>query len=274
MATTTAAPPEGLAREVEAVRGQQIIGDPESNLIFLGYPDGGMLSLYANYPSSTDRYTTSFGQSATYGNRGLGSSDYHSYKFGAHGTYNGASVLQDLGSILGTYRPDDIYTTGEADSHPDHQATYWFVRTALLAQMATDPTYHPTLHKTIVHWEDGTRWPASTSPQTLMVQPPALAQPGYTWSSHESIVVPQAMQSTTLSSNPKYEALDAHQTQDGATGFLGRFVHKDEVFWIDPLTVLPATDQNIAPLAALMPSSEDSADDQQAVKAIDGVIDG
>ena len=242
--------PDGYTREDEAVHGQQIIGNPESNLIFLGYPDGGLLALLDDYPDSADTYTSAHGQSETYGDRGLGSCDYHFFKLDTHAAYNGANVLQDLHSILVTYRPDDIYTTGVADTHTDHEATYWFVRAALLARMAADPTYRPTLYKTIVHCDGGSRWPAAVDPQTLMSQPPGYTEPGYEWSAHKSVVVPQAMQATDLAANPKYQAINAHQSQGGAAGhdgFLGSFVHKDEVFWIDSLDGAPPV--NHAPTA-------------------------
>ena len=260
----------GLSREAAAVAGQAIIGTPEANLIFLGYPDGGLLTLLEDYPSSTEVYTNETGQSATYGAHGLGGSDYHFYKFGSHAAYNAADVLQDLESILTTYRPDDIYTTGELDSHPDHQATYWFVKDAILACEQADPTYHPTLHVTIVHWLDGTEWPAPVNPQTPMTEPPGLPQTGFDWNDVESLPVPASMQSTDLSSNPKYLAIQQH----GGGDFLDSFVHQDEIFWIDPLTPFPSSEQNIAPLAAVQASSQNLTDGSLAVKAVDGVIDG
>ena len=53
--------------------------------------------------------------------------------------------------------------------------------------------------------------------------------------------MPVSMQSTNFTVNPKYQAIDAHASQGGAGSFLGRFVHMDEVFWLESLTnvVLP-----------------------------------
>ena len=59
-----------------------VLGMAESDVIFLGYPDAGMTSIYDNYPSDSDAYTAANGQRTTYGHRGLGRSDYHYYKFG------------------------------------------------------------------------------------------------------------------------------------------------------------------------------------------------
>ena len=255
-------PAVGLTRQNEGVQGQQIIGAPENDLIFLGYPDGGLPSLLSGYTDPDDMYTTSYGQSTTYGARGLGGADYHYYKFGAHALYNGANVHQDLGSIIATYRPDDVYTVGELDAHGDHEATYQFVRGSLIADMASDATYRPTLHKTVVHWHGDIRWPAAINPTTLVSQSPDPDQPGYLWSAHQSLVVPDSMQSADLETNLKYQALNAHATQGGAAGYrgtfggedayLGDFIHKDEVFWVDPLPVAPPT--NHAPTADAGPS--------------------
>jgi hypothetical protein len=45
------------------------------------------------------------------------------------------------------------------------------------------------------------------------------------------------MQSTNWATNPKIQALSAHVSQGGAYGFLGNFVHSDEVFWTEPAGV-------------------------------------
>ena len=81
-------PSAGLAREDDSVRAQTThIGTVEDDLIFLGYPDGGLSPIFLSHPGPGDPYVTSFGQSTTYGDRGLGRQDYHSYRFGAHAAY-------------------------------------------------------------------------------------------------------------------------------------------------------------------------------------------
>jgi LmbE family N-acetylglucosaminyl deacetylase len=223
----------GLQRQDASVEAQvTYIGTTEPNLIFLGYPDGGLHSLLTTYSSPGSIYVTSFGQSTTYGDRGLGSADYHFYRFGEHAFYNGANVLADLDAVLSQFRPDDIYTTGPFDAHGDHHSTYQFVKAAVAARMAADGTYSPTLHSTIVHWGDDSGWPAPMDPQADMVEPPGLSQTGLSWSARESLVVPESMQVTDAFSNPKFMALYTHDASD-ALGYLGRFVHRDEIFWAE-----------------------------------------
>ena len=231
----------GLSRQGAAVRAQtQYIGTTESDLLFLGYPDGGLSALLASYQDPDSVYVNSFGQSVTYGVHGLGSTDYHAYRFGSHATYNAANVYQDLDAVLAAYRPDDVYTTGPFDAHADHRATYQFIKTALMRRMAGDSSYAPRLHTTIVHWQDDSSWPAAADPQTNMTEPPGLlSATGLSWGSRESHVVPVAMQNPDLSQNPKYLALDEHS--GGSPDYLGWFVHRDEIFWRE--TLAQATNQ-------------------------------
>jgi LmbE family N-acetylglucosaminyl deacetylase len=223
----------GLGREDAAVNAQtEHIGTAENDLLFLGYPDGYLQTLLQDYPNAGQVFTSgASGQSATYGDRGLGRSDYHFYRFGAHANYNGADVYQDLESIIATYRPADVYTTGADDQHPDHLSTYTFVRGALQACMAADGSFSPTLHTTVVH-HDNDSWPQPVDPTADVIMPAWLPYTTLVWSSRESLRVPQAMQSPDLNVNPKYLALATH----GVTASWGQFVHRDEVFWIDGLT--------------------------------------
>jgi len=79
---------DGLLRQGESVTGQAHLGMIENNLIFLGYPDGYLQTIYDSYTNPGDIYTSPNGQSVTYGNRGLGGADYHYYRFGSHANYN------------------------------------------------------------------------------------------------------------------------------------------------------------------------------------------
>ena len=241
----------GLTREDEAVAGQAVLGTPENDLIFLGYPDTGLWDLFNVYTSSGSDMLGVNGVYQTYGDRGLGRSDYHFYEFGTHAAYNRPNVLADLDSILSTYRPDDVYTTGELDIHSDHSTTYDFVKLALLDRMASDSTYRPILHSTIVHTDDQADWPAAMDPTTPMTEPPGLPASGpQSWGTWEHLPVPAAMQSTNLATNPKVVAIDKHASQGGTGDFLGQFVHSDEIFWPEQLGVAA----NRAPTAVAGPA--------------------
>src|SRR5438067_10555840 len=73
----------GLRREGESVAAAQLLGlTDEQNVIFLGYPDASMLDIY-NAASPSAVITSAAGQTQTYGNRGLGGKDFHSFRFGS-----------------------------------------------------------------------------------------------------------------------------------------------------------------------------------------------
>lgn len=221
----------GYERQAEAVAGENYLGVPEDDLIFFGYPDGGLYAIFNSYIDQTDRYISSNGVSETYGNRGLGHMDYHSYRFGVPAIYNRFDILMDLEDILTDFLPEDIFVTSEFDEHRDHLTTYQLLMLALSSIHDTVPDYIPVIHKTIVHWEGDVDWPDAIDSSSYFSQIPDLASTGLSWSDRESLDVPLAMQSKNYANNPKYLALSAHATQGGAAGPLGGFIHKDEIFW-------------------------------------------
>jgi LmbE family N-acetylglucosaminyl deacetylase len=243
----------GYSRLVEAVNAQSQLGMIENHLLFLGYPDGGLDAIRTGYPALGDTYVSSHGQSVTYGNRGLGRSDYHTYRFGAPAQYNGANITLDLKTIISEFLPEHIFTTCEYDGTSDHTSTYHFLRAAL-AQLSTEnPSYRPTLHKTIVWARNSSTWPNVYDPTAYFSDAIDLSGTPLLWNERESLDVPVLMQSAFYAGNPKYLAAEAHWSQRGASSFLGRWVHKDEVFWVEqaggsnrPPVVSAGLDQTVA----------------------------
>jgi LmbE family N-acetylglucosaminyl deacetylase len=72
--------------------------------------------------------------------------DFHSLMHGRSAAYVRSSILGDLVQILRTRTPNEVYVTNEADAHPDHQATFSFVRDG--AKLAD---YRGTLFTFVVH---------------------------------------------------------------------------------------------------------------------------
>ena len=178
------------------------------------------------------------GISQTYANRGLGHTDYHNYRFGSHANYNRYNILADLQDIISSYLPDQICVTSEFDVHPDHSTTYQLVSMAVQAVHSTNANFVPVINKTIVHWGDPnapvTTWPQSLDPTSYIGPIPNLETlTNLLWADRESIDVPLPMQSTDLSTNPKYEAVVSIVSQGGVTYELGDFIHKDEIFWTE-----------------------------------------
>jgi LmbE family N-acetylglucosaminyl deacetylase len=227
---------QGYQRQGEAVAGEACLGLPEDDLIFLGYPDAGLKTIYNDYAAAGSVFVTSNNISATYGNRGLGRADYHTYRFGAPAPYNRPNLLQDLEDILASFQPAQIFVTSEFDRHDDHATTYRLLRMALDAIHAGHPGYAPLIHKTIVHWQQisNPNWPNALDPAAFVAEPPDLeSSTSLAWSGRESLDAPLSVQSDDYAGNPKYRAINAHPSQGGTGSFLGQFLHKDEIFWVE-----------------------------------------
>jgi LmbE family N-acetylglucosaminyl deacetylase len=224
---------EGHLRQDEAVAAQvQHIGMVEDNLIFLGYPDGRLRRIFNNFTTPSSQYVTPFGQGVTYGDRGLGRLDYHSYRFGSPASYNRPNIVTDLATILRTYRPQHIYATSEFDQHTDHATTYRLLRLALDQVHAEDPSFAPVIHTTIIWSTDPALWPSPADPAAYHGETPGLGSTPLRWADRASLDVPAPMQNPDLEINLKYQATLAHASQaSDADGFILRFTHKDEIFW-------------------------------------------
>lgn len=129
-------------RQRHSLRGMARIGVPAENLIFLGYPDGGLDRIYEM------EGTTPFRQRFTHKRETYGSvvRDYYSLVHGVPAPYTKASVIADIAEIIQNCQPQEIYVTNDADSHGDHRAAGWFVRDA--AKVAG---YQGTLFTYVVH---------------------------------------------------------------------------------------------------------------------------
>ncbi len=226
----------GYIREGETIAAMAgVLGMKESDIIFLGYPDAGLKTIYDLYTAADQVFTSRAGQTQTYGNRGLGNMDYHTYKFGTSGKYNTINILLDLKSIIGDYQPQHIFLTNEYDTHSDHATAYRLVRDALLDLAGNYPDYRPVIHHTMIHGGSESIWPtqAGPDPSAIFTAPPVLSSTPLKWTSRESINVPPVMQSKLLSENLKHLAIISYVSQ--VDPYLRSFVHKDEFFWPENL---------------------------------------
>lgn len=225
----------GIERQGEAVNAQSFLGVGENELIFLGYPDNRLSDLFTNpsYAEPGAVLTSVHGQSVTFGNRGLGHADYHQHRFGMHASFNKKNLLADLADVIDTYRPTHILTHADFDVHPDHRQVSMAVRDAMRVVAAKDAKYVATLFHGLVWSIDSRAWPLAANPATYLTEPPGLAPTGLRWVDRHSIDVPRTMMNATPELNPKYLAIDAHVSQGGSGAFIGKSIHRDEVFWAE-----------------------------------------
>jgi LmbE family N-acetylglucosaminyl deacetylase len=212
-------PDIGTTRQGEAVTAQDRLGQAESDLVFLGYPDGFLWNL-----GDANR-------SETYATRGLGGMDWHAYRddvapIHEHAAYTEENLAADIQDLIDYFRPTDIYTHSRYDRHNDHRKVYEEV----VAAVAAIPGYSPYIHTTIVHVGNQAYWGSWPDPADqstpINVYPELESDTGgeLVWERRESYPVPDTAK--------KASAVFDHASQvnlDG--GFIQRFIHSDEVFW-------------------------------------------
>jgi LmbE family N-acetylglucosaminyl deacetylase len=118
------------------------LGLRAEDLLFLGYPDGGLAAIYTAEDDAPYRQPHT-GRSETYGPVVR---DYHFQAHGQSAPYVRQAVIDDLTEIFKARRPQEIYTTNEVDAHPDHRATSWFVRNAAAAAGLEGPLFTYVVH--------------------------------------------------------------------------------------------------------------------------------
>ncbi|EYB67675.1 LmbE family protein [Deinococcus phoenicis] len=202
----------GQRRIGEARRAMHVLNVPQSRLIFLGYPDGGLLHLFLEHYAQpfTSRYTHAthvpYPQALSPG-----------------APYTGESVEHDLRRVLDRVQPDVVLAPSTQDAHPDHRAASYFV-TRLLAQRGEAGR----LRFWIVH--GGLEYPL---PKGLHERFPLLIPPRGRHLAWERLDL------TPEQEDAKLSALREHRSQmDLMSRFLLAFVRENEL-----LTPQPAPDR-------------------------------
>lgn len=127
----------GEERIEEGKKAMEILGVSKEDLIFLGYPDQGLLSMTSRFYSQTDP-CVSKGTKINH-NPYLGT-----YKPGR--IYAGENVVQDLGEIIENFRPTKIFVSHPRDLHPDHRATFQFLKKVLEEKYLPAKVYAYLVH--------------------------------------------------------------------------------------------------------------------------------
>lgn len=225
----------GHIRQREAIKAVTALGLSNKDVIFLGYPDGGLKDLLGANWTSSELYHSPYTrrECSPYAN---------SYR--VHAPFYGAALLSDIEAIISSYRPTVIYLPDPQDRHPDHRATGEFVLRGLKALQAKEPELINSieLRAYVVHLT-GTRWPQPHGfhPRLSLTPPPQLASNG-SWGSFP--LSSKAIQE-------KETALRAYRTQMSVMGgFLISFVRRNEIYRRIDLqqdSLVPTGGQELAP---------------------------
>lgn len=266
----------GLARIKETIKAMECLGLGLDNIIFFGYGSTEMnSSSFMNrlYHAATDTTVVS----SHVGDQTYSvpeTPEYHYQKFGVHGSYNQATLRQDLEMAIKEYKPDHIFVASLYDIHPDHFILYRFIVEAIITIKRNDHAFSPIMHEYLIHSHDGDDyWPlrdSKNSPLVPFSKPTTLdAKTLLEWEKREIFTVPLEMQNVPRSKNKKYIAISKYRSQrpSGNNNYLYSYVKRDEIFWKKDFS-------NIAFLAGVSVSSENASTNQLGLKAIDGISDG
>lgn len=152
-------------RQQEAIAALGELGVPADHVIFLSYPDRGLLPLWEGHWDASAPFRS-----------GYTGYDFSPYPraYTPRAPYCGAALLADLLRLLRATRPTDIFVTHPADDHPDHAAAAAFAQSALLGEQDRGAGWAKTarLRYYLVHRGD---WPL---PQGLRPDKPLLPPAG------------------------------------------------------------------------------------------------
>jgi len=265
----------GYTREAESVAAAQVLGLPEQNVLFMGYGDASLETLWSS-ASGTQVYTSAAGQTSTYANRGLGGVDFHRFLTGASGPYNRNTIVGDFKSLVTYFQPDEIYTLSYWDGHADHASTFRFVNEALIALKKEGANVPVQLFQGIV-WPPNlgscysSNWPGTPSngvlPYPPFTEPPCVGlASSLDWQQVHHFPVPAEMQTPETTTNLKWRTIQAYPSTD-IQSYLFSFVRKEEFFWRSDFR------SNVALVAQVSASSERPDIGGQKEHAVDGLAD-
>jgi LmbE family N-acetylglucosaminyl deacetylase len=140
----------GVLREREVSQALVAIGLPASDVVFLGFPDRGLCPILQGY--WTDRpphYKSPFTMEDEPPLR---------HVLLPHTEYDGEDLTKELAQVLADFRPTLVIVPHPLDHHPDHCASYFFVRRALADLERRDPTLHPVVLTYLIHFPG---WPVT-----------------------------------------------------------------------------------------------------------------
>ncbi len=150
----------GKEREEEALKALSILGLKKQHVIFLGFPDGGLCYLLWKFQSSRGAYRSPFT---------LLKHPPTPDMIVPHTDYNAADLRKEIVRLFSDFRPNLLALTPSEDQHPDHCATYHFVKEALRDLRKKDPAFNPSVLTFLIHYG---QWPVEGSGTGSRLNPP------------------------------------------------------------------------------------------------------
>lgn len=229
----------GGVRMKEAVRSLRCLGVPEENIVFLGYPDGGVQGERNVYVCGQSEPVRAGRHRETYGMASHPEFAWQAY--GRHQPYLWNSLLQDMETVLLKYRAD-ILMAADLDWHPDHRLCSMAFETAL-GRILNRPgnTYRPKVLKGFAYrtaYESADDFNALNLRSTVCcygsgetARGQGTDNPSLPWENRIRLPVPASCRSRLLRKNPLYRAMCCHASQR-MFGRAEKIINGDQVFWL------------------------------------------
>ena len=200
----------GEVRMKEAIKAMKLLGLRENNLIFLGYPDFGTLTIFSQYWQTNKPFRSLLTRI---------SSVPYKENMSFQAPYNGESILSDIKSALLKYKPNKIFVSHPADTNPDHKALYLFLQIAL--RDLNKAMLRPKVYPYLIHCV-GWPIPRHYHPELSLEPPKQFQDAQINWL--EFKLTPEQL-------NKKYQVILCYKSQTESSAFyLLSFARKNELF--------------------------------------------
>ncbi|MEN6437080.1 MAG: PIG-L family deacetylase [Syntrophobacter sp.] len=214
--TSTPTPEEyriyGEERRLAALKVLSTLGVKKRDVIFLGFPDGGLTSIRSKYIADPQSYRCPYT---------LRSRPPVFERIIPNTDYNGKDLKEELIRVIEDYHPTLVATTPPYDQHPDHNSTYYFVKEALSAAFNDPESPRPHVLTFLIHYFG---WP--TDQEATGLEPPA------NFHKKETLWIPFPLKPEEVET--KREAITLYHSQmEVMSRFLLSFARPNELFVLD-----------------------------------------
>jgi len=200
-----------VKRHDESVNGMKMLGVPQDDIIFLGYPDGTLPMLL----------TKNWNHKSPYNINGTTTNGNYPYSYQQNASYSGESLFYNLMEIINNYEPTVILYPDSEDEQIDHWATNAFMEYAM-----AKINYKGNKYTYIVH--DAPYWPSPRkyTPEAALTPPVELTYIDYKW-----VAFPLDEYQERL----KEASIDSYESQISSDSYIRSFIRKNELFGISPV---------------------------------------
>ncbi|MFT3707041.1 MAG: PIG-L family deacetylase [Archangium sp.] len=213
---------DGYQREAESIAALTFLGVKQSDVHFLGYPDGALRKL-SSTPLGPVEFRDATGEciarTSTWADRTAGRIDEHTQRTGKPAEWTSDAIVGDLAALLQRLQPVEVALPHGIDDHPDHAMTYVYFRRAL----DTLKTAPMIVHRGVVH--AGPCWPSTCqtyfTPDAVM---PPLPSPLFAYLPSERLEI-DAQQKLAMIAFYRSQT----ESDDATTNWLSSFARKDEI---------------------------------------------